>query len=81
MIIPLNKHVLVKPVVYEGFIASQKETYEEKGVVLAVADGVEIVKEGDTILFDSWLACKYPAVIEGEFDWLVPSENIRAKHG
>ncbi len=73
--------MLVKPLVYEGFIASQKESYEEKGTVLAVGDGVEIVKEGDMILFDSWLACKYPGETEGEFDWLVPAENIRGKHG
>lgn len=34
MIKPINGHILIEPLTQEGFIASQKETYEEIGIVL-----------------------------------------------
>jgi co-chaperonin GroES (HSP10) len=34
MIKPINNHVLIEPLVHDSFIASQKETYEEIGVVV-----------------------------------------------
>ena len=90
MIQPVNKHLLIKPVVHESFIASQKETYEEIGEVLAMdesiggnhsSSGMEIeyvVNVGDKVYFDSWLAAKFPGEKEGEHYWLIKFEHIRA---
>ncbi|MFA5937637.1 MAG: hypothetical protein WC822_07215 [Candidatus Paceibacterota bacterium] len=81
MISPVNLHVLIEPVVHDSFIATQKETYEEIGVVVDAdvkIKGYE-VQVGDKVYFDSWLAAKYPK--EGstdEYFWLVKWEDIRA---
>lgn len=83
MIQPVNGHLLIEPVIHEGFMATQKETYEEIGIVRGVA--IEFpeaftVKVGDKVYFDSWLAARYPK--EGgkadEFYWLVKWEDVRA---
>lgn len=70
-------------------MASQKETYEEVGIVVDVdsllrgyKEGSNIhlglpVNKGDKVYFDSWLAAKYPKN-EGEFFWLVKYEDVRA---
>lgn len=93
MITPVNKHLLIKPVVHETFIASQTETYEEIGEVIAMADGINCVdmgmtgvtsmsqnyvNVGDKVYFDAWLAAKFPGEKEGEHYWLVKWEHIRA---
>ncbi len=77
MIKPLNKHVEVKPIPREGFIVSLKDSYEEIGTVLSVADDVSSVQVGDVVYFDSWLCAKYPN--GDEFYWLVPESALRAK--
>lgn len=87
MIQPVNGHLLIEPVLHEGFMATQKETYEEIGIVIRtpLAHGSETssygaVKAGDKVYFDSWLAARYPK--EGgkqdEFYWLVKWEDVRA---
>lgn len=75
--LPLNKRVQVKPVEIDSIIATTKTTYEEKGEVLNVADGVTIVKVGQTVYFDSWMCSKYTDN-NGNICWLVPQENIQA---
>lgn len=77
-IVPVNGHLLIEPLEHKAFIASDRQTYEEKGTVLEVSEGVEIVKKGDIVLFDSWICAKYPAEKEGEFLWLVKCDDIRA---
>lgn len=86
MIKPVNGHLLIEPIAHEGFMATQKETYEEIGIVRAIAPGLFV--EGDTSLpdigsrvyFDAWLAAKYPKKDgkDGEFYWLVKWEDVRA---
>jgi len=44
MIKPINGHLIIEPLTQEGFISSQKETYEEIGVV--VHDGIENCTHG-----------------------------------
>jgi len=39
--IPINKHLLVEPIENKGFIATPQDTYEEKGVVLALSQEYE----------------------------------------
>ncbi len=86
MIKPVNGHLLIEPVVHDSFIATQKETYEEIGIVVDMSpsgleemDKYEAPNIGDKVYFDSWLAAKYPK--EGstdEYFWLVKWEDVRA---
>lgn len=75
---PLNKHVEVSPIEQTSIISSQSATFEEKGEVLTIAEGVTLVKPGDIVFFDSWLVAAYTDS-DGKKRWLVPEENIRAK--
>lgn len=36
-IVPVNGHLLIEPLKHEAFISSQRETFEEIGVVISVA--------------------------------------------
>lgn len=38
MIKPVNNHLLIEPVVHESFIASQNDTFQEIGIVVACDD-------------------------------------------
>lgn len=96
MIKPVNGHLIIEPIVHEEFISSQDETYQEIGIVVACDDNFledpyaiqspfvpkfnAVVKAGDKVYFDSWLAAKYPKADgkDGEFYWLVKWEDIRA---
>lgn len=89
MIKPVNSHVLIEPVAYDSFIASQKETFQEIGVVvdldanaLALGDGkgglALPVYVGDKVYFDAWLAKKYPKEDGTGFYWLVKWDDITA---
>ena len=89
MIQPVNNHLLIKPVVHDSFIASQTETYEEIGEVLAADKdllGVQLgtnfnegtIAIGDKVYFDAWLAAKFPGDKDGEHYWLVKWEDVRA---
>lgn len=75
---PLNGHVEIKPITVEAMIASARDQYEEKGVVVSLAPdlkGVEL-NVGDTVYFDSWMAAKYPDS-KGEVFYLVPFSALR----
>lgn len=84
-LIPVNGHLLIEPVKHESFMASQKGIYEEIGIVVAVASGINdtvgvsplLVKPTDRVFFDSWLAAKFPKN-DNEFYWLVKWEDVRA---
>lgn len=75
---PLNKHVEVEPIEQTSIIATQNNTFEEKGKVISIADGVTLVAVGDVAFFDSWLVAKYSDE-QGNKRYLVPEEAIRAK--
>lgn len=81
MIKPINGHVLIEPVKHESFMASQKETYQEIGVVLDASWPEKDLpfKYGDRVYFDAWLGKKYPK--EGsttDYYWLIRLEDIVA---
>lgn len=85
MIKPVNGHLLIEPIKHEGFMASQRETYEEIGIVRALPLAIEMLEPkevnlGDKVYFDAWLAAKYPkeGSTDGEYYWLVKWEDIRA---
>lgn len=75
--IPLNKHIEVEPVVVDDFIASAKDLYEEKGLVVSVANDVLKIKQGWLVYFDGWQAAKYQDANK-KVHWLVPEDAIRA---
>lgn len=84
MITPVNTHVLIEPLTHESFMQTQRETYEEIGIVVAAADDAGsdtwTPEPGERVYFDAWLAAKYPKQggKDGEFYWLVKWEDIRA---
>lgn len=83
MIKPINGHVLIEPLKHETFMASQRDTFEEVGIVISIPNIItnaydeEKPNVGDKAFFDSWLAVKYPKS-DGEFFWLVKYDDIRA---
>lgn len=79
MIKPVNGHLLIEPVIHDSFIASQGETYDEIGTVIAYWDNYTSDERriGDKVYFDSWLAAKYPKN-DKEYYWLVKWEDVRA---
>lgn len=94
MIQPVNGHLIIEPLKHESFMALQKESYEEIGVVVDYdrniksgksfyADNQQFpilieLERGSKVYFDSWLAAKYPKGVDGEYYWLVKWEDIRA---
>ena len=93
MIKPVNGHLLIEPLPQESFIASDRETYQEIGVVIdydadfddegtvwtgtAIAQPPKMINKGDKVYFDSWLAAKFPKD-KDSFYWLVEWSNVRA---
>ena len=79
MIIPVNGHILVEPVVFDQFMATNKETYEEVGVVVELDKDIPVtlIRKGDKVFFDSWMIAKYPKNDKEDY-WLVKWEDVRA---
>ena len=77
MIQPVNNHLLIEPLKHETFMASDKDIYEEIGVVIGFPQESNFpIKNGDKVFFDSWLAAKYR---EGDKTyWLVNWNDVRA---
>lgn len=82
MIVPINKHILIEPVKRDSFITSSRETYQEIGVVIAIYESDKEFQPnfgvGDKVLFDGWLAKKYPKEESDDFYWLVKVDDIAA---
>lgn len=93
--IPINNHLLIEPKKNETFMSSDNSKYQEIGTVLAISDTLVYniidgmigkdkkecaIKIGDEVLFDSWLAKKYPSEsgVADEYVWLVEYQNISA---
>ena len=81
---PVNNHILIEPLKHESFIPTDKGTYEEIGVVLAVPEHNNANSEynglliGKRVYFDSWLAGKFPTGKGSEYFWLVSWSDIKA---
>ena len=69
----LNGYLKIEPVVHDGFIASQKDSYEEIGIVIARDEELcANIPIGSKVYFDSFMAKKYPVEGEtGKFQWLI----------
>lgn len=79
---PINQHVLIQPLEQDAFIATQRTSYEEIGIVLAVAEDTTapiIFPVGTRVYFDSWVAKKFPVKGEfGKYHWYVEYKDIVA---
>lgn len=78
MITPINGHLLIKPLVHESFTATQNETYQEIGEVIAIDKNIQGIEVGYQVYFDAWLAAKFPSDNPEKPYWLVKYEDIRA---
>lgn len=76
---------MIQPLETDSFMATQKTTYEEVGIVIdedpdAVAgynNPISLI--GTHVYFDSWLAKKFPVKGKpGEFVWFVKYEDVVA---
>ncbi|MDE2232922.1 MAG: hypothetical protein KGJ90_02205 [Patescibacteria group bacterium] len=78
MIIPINGHILIKPLSRETMYMSNQTSYEERGEVLSLGAAIyPDLHVGDAVYFDSWLAAKYFDA-SGNEHWLIPYDKIRA---
>ncbi|MDE2233301.1 MAG: hypothetical protein KGJ90_04190 [Patescibacteria group bacterium] len=89
MIQPINRNYLVKPLAFKSFLPTEREKFEQVGVVLALpgsgADDTYLysdIEVGDRVYFDSWLAGKYEnpdsTSAEDKWYWLVDFNDIKA---
>jgi len=92
MIKPVNGHLLIEPLPQESFISSDRETYQEIGVVIdydadfdddttvwtgaTLSQLPKLISKGDKVYFDSWLAAKFPKDKDSYY-WLVKWEDVR----
>ena len=68
----LNNYIQIEPIQHESFMASQRETFEEIGVVVAVDENIRDIPVGSKVYFDSYMAKKYPVPGENDkFHWFV----------
>ena len=70
MLKPVNNHLVIEPIVQKSFMTSSDNKFQEIGVVISVADSIQVmngtytreqlspVKVGDKVYFDSWLGNK-----------------------
>lgn len=79
---PINGYILIEPVAHESFMASEKTTYDEIGVVVAVPTpyaSSASIKPGMKVYFDSFMAKKYPNPDKADaYYWLVHTDEICA---
>lgn len=74
-----NGYIKIAPVAHDSFISTDKGTYQEIGVVLAVDPSIKDIPVGSKVLFDSFMCKKYPVEgKEGEYVWYVNSTEIVA---
>lgn len=94
MITPVNGHLLIEPVKHETFIASERGTFEEIGVVIdfdkgLIEPGYSFNDPADNILpkapvevgdrvFFDSWMCAKYPKNDEEFYWLVPWSEVRA---
>ena len=78
MEILINGYLKIEPVEQDSFMASERTSYEEVGLVVA-RDEKECadIPVGATVFFDSFMAKKYPVKGEfGKFQWFVHRAEI-----
>ena len=72
----LNKYLKIQPITYDSWVSTDKQSYEEIGVVLNKDESIDI-PIGAKVWFDGFMAKKYP--IPGQqdkFEWYVAYDEI-----
>lgn len=69
--IPYTLKIVVEPFKKERLIASEEKQLIESGRVVDVGGGVDFVKVGDTVFFDSW-GCTKVTDTDGVEYYVVP---------
>ena len=84
-IIPINGHLIVKPVKHESLLPSEKDLFEQIGEVMSICDlsnvagtSSEVPNIGERVYFDPWQVGKYPSGEGDEEFWVVPFKHIKA---
>lgn len=78
-IIPINGHILIKPVVHKSILPTDKEVYEEMGEVIRLADDLKTnIEIGDFVFYDGWQDAKYKTGNGDEIIRLVMFKDVRA---
>lgn len=72
----LNKYLKIEPLTHDSFIASQRDSFEEIGVVLSKDESIVDIPIGAKVYFDSFMAKKYPIVGTDKFQWFVHYDEI-----
>jgi hypothetical protein len=86
MIQPTNGHLLVKPMIHQTLLPTEKGHFDEIGEVVDWAmpqsreewEFIANLEVGDKVFYDSWLAAKYPSGEGDEEIWLIPFKDVRA---
>ncbi len=79
-IVPVNDHVVIKPVEEKTAYLSSQTNFEDRGEVMETGFYVSTIQKGMFVFFDSWCAAKYKDGEGNEF-WVVPLSKIRAYEG
>ncbi len=67
-----NGYLKIAPIEAQSFMASQRESYEEIGIVIARDEELcASVPIGSKVYFDSFMAKKYPIEGTDKFQWFV----------
>lgn len=72
----LNKYLKIQPITYDSFVSTDKQSYEEIGIVLNKDESIDI-PIGARVWFDSFMCKKYP--VQGkqdEWEWFVAYDEI-----
>jgi hypothetical protein len=71
----LNGFIKIRPLEYNGFVASENKTYEMVGTV--IASSADDIPVNSRVWFDSFMAKKYPVPgKENEYEWFVHHDEI-----
>ena len=68
---------MIQPLETDSFMATQKTTYEEIGLVLEAPEFADELV-GKHVYFDSWLAKKFPGKNPDTYIWFVKYEDLVA---
>lgn len=73
----VNSYLKIEPLESNTFMASQRDSYEEIGVVIARDEiGCKDIPIGSKVFFDSFMAKKYPIEGTDKFQWFVHRDEV-----
>ena len=68
----------IEPIPHESFISTNRETFEEVGILVAKDETITDIPIGARVFFQAWMAEKYPNLDKkGSYHWVVPYSEVR----